>query len=230
MFTSVERHHLLLVSSLNLLHSFSHFLPTPLPPPAFSFWRRSWRGGAASAVFFLRTVLLMQNTDGYYGAAHKLIMLEINCCCQRQPPTCPSVSLCPLMHRIQLMGQMFAQCAALFKVSTKVVKGLSDFLRHCTFSRCPLAFWSFDDEIHDPEHDTDNEGFVLATEFYFISHQLFFGRNAFCLADDNWVFSGIPHKPLICNKASESLTIVPKDHVVSSAQPACQESTNVIPK
>lgn len=43
-------------------------------------------------------VLLMHNTDGYYGAAHKLIMLEINCCCQRQPPTCPSVSLCPLMH------------------------------------------------------------------------------------------------------------------------------------
>ncbi|CAB1429572.1 unnamed protein product [Pleuronectes platessa] len=32
-----------------------------------------------------------------------------------QPPTCPSVSLCPLMHRIQLMDQMFAQCAAPFK-------------------------------------------------------------------------------------------------------------------
>lgn len=68
----------------------------------------------------------MQNTDGYYGAAHKLIMLEINCCCQRQPPTCPSVSLCPLMHRIQLMDQMFAQCATPFKVSTKVVWRLSD--------------------------------------------------------------------------------------------------------
>lgn len=62
----------------------------------------------------------MQNTDGYYGAAHKLIMLEINCCCQRQPPTCPTVSLCPLMHGIQLMDQMFAQCEAPFKVSTKV--------------------------------------------------------------------------------------------------------------
>lgn len=55
-------------------------------------------------------------------------MLEINCCCQRQPPTCPSVSLCPLMHRIQLMDQMFAQCAAPFKVSAKVVWGLSDLL------------------------------------------------------------------------------------------------------
>lgn len=57
-------------------------------------------------------------------------MLEINCCCQRQPPTCPSVSLCPLMHRIQLMDQMFAQCAAPFKVSAKVVWGLSDL---CVF-------------------------------------------------------------------------------------------------
>lgn len=124
--SSVECHHIFTSHiPLSLL-----ILPPPLPPPAFSFWRRSWRGGAASAVFFLRTVLLMQNTDGYYGAAHKLIMLEINCCCQRQPPTCPSVSLCPLMHRIQLMDQMFAQCAALFKVSTKVVKGLSDF---CVF-------------------------------------------------------------------------------------------------
>lgn len=101
--------------------------PPPLPPsfpsPPFCSRRRSWRGGAASAALFLRTVLLMQNTDGYYGAAHKLIMLEINCCCQRQPPTCPTVSLCPLMHRIQLMDQMFAQCAAPFKVSTKVLRG-----------------------------------------------------------------------------------------------------------
>lgn len=108
-----------------------------LPPPPFCSWRSSWRGGAASAVLFLRTVLLAQNTDGYYEAAHKLIMLEINCCCQRQPPTCPSVSLCPLMHRIQLMDQMFAQCAAPFKVSTKVVWGLSD-LRLFVLSVCAL--------------------------------------------------------------------------------------------
>lgn len=106
----------------NVLNISSPFLPPPLlPSPPFCSWRSSWRGGAASAVLFLRTVLLVQNTDGYYGAAHKLIMLEINCCCQRQPPTCPTVSLCPLMHRIQLMDQMFAQCAAPFKVSTKVV-------------------------------------------------------------------------------------------------------------
>lgn len=106
----------------HLLNIASPFLPPPLlPSPPFCSWRSSWRGGAASAVLFLRTVLLVQNTDGYYGAAHKLIMLEINCCCQRQPPTCPTVSLCPLMHRIQLMDQMFAQCAAPFKVSTKVV-------------------------------------------------------------------------------------------------------------
>ncbi|KAJ8353137.1 hypothetical protein SKAU_G00207040 [Synaphobranchus kaupii] len=30
----------------------------------------------------------------------------MNCCCQRQPPACPRESLCPLMHRIQLMSQM----------------------------------------------------------------------------------------------------------------------------
>lgn len=92
-------------------------------------------------VLFLRTVLLAQNTDGYYGAAHKLIMLEINCCCQRQPPTCPSVSLCPLMHRIQLMDQMFAQCAALFKVSTKVVWGLSDLHFFVLLACMLLTFW-----------------------------------------------------------------------------------------
>lgn len=118
---------------------------SPLPPqlrcPLFCSWRCPWRGGAASAVLFLRTVLLVQNTDGYYGAAHKLIMLEINCCCQRQPPTCPSVSLCPLMHRIQLMDQMFAQCAASFKVSTKVVWGISD-LHLFVLSVCALlALW-----------------------------------------------------------------------------------------
>lgn len=94
----------------------------PLPSPPFRSWRGWWRGGAASAVLFLRTVLLARNTDGYYGAAHKLIMLEINCCCQRQPPTCPTVSLCPLMHRIQLMDQMLAQCAPPFKVSAEVVR------------------------------------------------------------------------------------------------------------
>lgn len=99
-------------------------LPSPpLPSSPLHSWRSWWRGGAARALLFLRTVLLVQNTDGYYGAAHKLIMLEINCCCQRQPPTCPTVSLCPLMHRIQLMDQMFAQCAAPFKVSTKVLGG-----------------------------------------------------------------------------------------------------------
>lgn len=112
-------------------------LPPQLCCPLFYSWRCSWRGGAASAVLFLRTVLLVQNTDGYYGAAHKLIMLEINCCCQRQPPTCPSVSLCPLMHRIQLMDQMFAQCAASFKVSTKVVWGISD-LHLFVLSACAL--------------------------------------------------------------------------------------------
>lgn len=119
---------------IHLLNSSSPFLP---PPPPFCSWLSSLRGGAASAVLFLRTVLLVQNTDGYYGAAHKLIMLEINCCCQRQPPTCPSVSLCPLMHRIQLMDQMFAQCAAPFKVSTKVVWGLFD-LRLFVLSGCAL--------------------------------------------------------------------------------------------
>lgn len=101
--------------------------PSLSPPPLSSLPLCSWhswcRGGAACALLFLRTVLLVQNTDGYYGAAHKLIMLEINCCCQRQPPTCPTVSLCPLMHRIQLMDQMFAQCEAPFKVSTKVEGG-----------------------------------------------------------------------------------------------------------
>lgn len=96
--------------------------PPPLPSPPLRSWRGWWRGGAASAVLFLRTVLLARNTDGYYGAAHKLIMLEINCCCQRQPPTCPTVSLCPLMHRIQLMDQMLAQCAPPFKVSAEVVR------------------------------------------------------------------------------------------------------------
>lgn len=123
---------------IHLLNVSSPFLPPPLlPSPPFCSWRSSWRGGAANAVLFLRTVLLVQNTDGYYGAAHKLIMLEINCCCQRQPPTCPSVSLRPLMHRIQLMDQMFAQCVAPFKVSTKVVWGLSD-LRLFVLPACAL--------------------------------------------------------------------------------------------
>lgn len=128
--------------AIHLLNISSPFLPPPpLPSPPFCSWRSSRRGGAASAVLFLRTVLLVRNTDGYYGAAHKLIMLEINCCCQKQPPTCPTVSLCPLMHRIQLMDQMFAQCAAPFKVSTKVVWRVFWSPSLCTFSLCILASW-----------------------------------------------------------------------------------------
>lgn len=156
LFFSSPRHHIIIVipsfmsstSSqlpaplIHLLNISSPFLPPPpLPSPPFCSWRSSWRGGGGSTVLFLRTVLLVQNTDGYYGAAHKLIMLEINCCCQRQPPTCPTVSLCPLMHRIQLMDQMFAQCAAPFKVSTKVVWGALWSSSRCICSLCPLASW-----------------------------------------------------------------------------------------
>lgn len=97
--------------------------------------------------------------------------------------SCPSVSLCPLMHRIQLMSQMLHQ-ALHFKVSTDVVRPrftstFTFFIRlvsHACFTLVEVEVWDYSflwPKMLQRRRLVKSEMYLLCCKAFLIGHHCF---------------------------------------------------------